>query len=293
LTPLGGPAKNDGMRKQWRLALALAAFGVLGACKGSSGADWSGKELKPVEASAGGLAFSITLPEGLKKNEKLSNETLVAWEAGQGGSLTIAVAKLSLPPATLKDAVARSGSDMVIAKQEAIDGGFLVSSHSNGKDKVKVDVYKMAGGGALWCNATQAGDLEAAKVDAAKAWLEKVCLSMARKDAGAAQNAKDGQSAQNAKDAPNVEIMTEMREFMNSFGTGAKITEALNRHGAPDLDTKDMGRNDLTSPRVLKAELHGAKLCYTLEAKAGETARMYLVCWDGGKIVAIDTIGMK
>jgi hypothetical protein len=284
------------MRKQWRLAVALAAalaFGGLGACKGSSGADWSGKELKPVEASAGGLAFSITLPEGLKKNEKLSNETLVAWEAGQGGSLTIAVAKLSLPPATLKDAVARSGSDMVIAKQEAIEGGFLVTSHSNGKEKVKVDVYKMAGGGALWCNATQAGDVDAAKVDAAKAWLEKVCLSMTRKDAGDAKDAQNAKDAKDAKDAPNIDLMTEMREFMGSFGTSAKITEALKRHGAPDLDTKDMGRHDLTSPRVLKAELHGAKLCYTLEAKAGETARTYLVCWDGGKIVAIDAIGMK
>jgi hypothetical protein len=50
---------------------------------------------------------------------------------------------------------------------------------------------------------------------------------------------------------------------------------------------------DLIEPKVTKAELHGAKTCYTIEARAGATTRTYLVCWDGAKIAAVDDMGMK
>lgn len=276
-------------RRAFVVLAALVALGAAGACKGSSGADWSSKEIKPVEASVGDVPFSISLPEGLKKNGTLSSDTLLAWEGAQGGALTVAVAKLSLPPATLKDAVTRSGGDMVVAKQEAIEGGFLVTTHSNAKDSFKVDVYKMVGGGALWCNAMQSGAVEESKLEGAKAWLEKVCLSMTPKGAPP----KDAKDAKDSKDTKGIDLLPEMRDFIGSFGSSAKVTAALEKHGAPDLDAKDMGRHDLTSPRVVKAELHGVKLCYAIEAKAGEATRAYLVCWDGGKIVSIDDMGLK
>lgn len=283
------------MTKRLRIPVALAAlaaFAGLCACKGSSGADWSGKEIKPVEASVGDVPFSIALPDGLKKNGALSSDTLLAWEAAEGGSLTVAVAKLAMPPATLKDAVARSGGDMVVAKQEAIDGGFLVTAHSNAKDAVKVDVYKMVDGGGLWCNAMQSGGVGEPKLEAAKAWLEKVCLSVEPKGAPKGP-AKDAQNGKDPKAAPSVDLLPEMREFLGGFGSSGKVTAALAKHGAEGLDTKDMGRHDLTAPKVLKAELHGVKLCYALEAKAGEATRAYLVCWDGGKIVSIEDMGLR
>jgi hypothetical protein len=272
------------------LALAVLGLAIAGGCKGSSGESFTGKELKPVEASAGGLAFSISLPEGLPKNEALSSDTLVAWEARPQGSLTISVAKLSLPPATLKDAVARGGGSAVVTKQEAIEGGFLVSGHSSNKELARVDVYKTVSDGALWCNATAS---DPSRLDEARSWLEKVCLSMSasgapRGGASAAASSKDAPAA-----GKPVDLVPEMKAFMGRFGSRAKLSEALREYGAPDLDPKDMATADLTEPRVLKAELHGVKLCYTLEAKAGAGSRAYLVCWDKEKIVSIDSLGAR
>lgn len=274
------------MGSRFYVALAVVGLALCAGCKGSSGGSFTGKELKPVEGSAGGIAFSISLPEGLPKNDKLSSEALVVWEASPAGSLTISVAKLSLPPATLKDAAARSGSSAVVTKQEAVEGGFLVSGHSNNKDLARVDVYKTVSEGALWCNATAS---EPSRIDEARGWLEKVCLSMVPVPRGGA--------AAGSKDAPTpgkqVDLLPEMKSFIGGFGSRAKLSEALREHGAPDLDPKDMAAHDLTEPRVLKAELHGAKLCYTLEAKAGGGTRAYLVCWDKDKIVSIESLGAR
>ncbi|HLM71125.1 MAG TPA: hypothetical protein VK459_00480 [Polyangiaceae bacterium] len=273
------------MGSRFYVALALVGLALSGGCKGSAEGSFTGKELKPVEGSVGGIAFSISLPEGLPKNEALSSDTLVAWEARPAGSLTISVAKLALPPATLKDAVARNGGSSVISKQEAIEGGFLVSGHSNNKELARVDVYKTASEGALWCNATAS---DPARIDEARGWLERVCLSMA---------ARGGTPAPAGSNAPaagkQVDLLPEMKSFIGGFGSRAKVTEALREHGAPDLDAKDMATHDLTEPKVLKAELHGAKLCYTMEAKAGAGTRAYLVCWDKDKIVSIESLGAR
>jgi hypothetical protein len=282
--------ETDLMWSRFHVALAVLGLVVSGGCKGSSDGSFTGKELKPVEASAGGLAFSISLPEGLPKNEALSSDTLVAWEARPAGSLTVSVAKLSLPPATLKDAVARSGGATAVTKQEAIEGGFLVSGHSNNKELARVDVYKAAGEGALWCNATSS---DASRLEEAKGWLERVCLSMTP---GAPRGGASAAAA-GSKDAPaagkQVDLLPEMKAFVGRFGSRAKLADALREYGAPDLDTKDMASLDLTEPKVLKAELHGVKLCYTLEAKAGDAGRGYLVCWDKEKIVAIESLGAR
>jgi hypothetical protein len=275
------------MGSRYHVALVVVGLALSGGCKGSSEGSFTGKDLKPVEGSVGGLGFSISLPEGLPKNGALSSETLVVWEARPAGSLTISVAKLSLPPATLKDAVARSGGLSVVAKQEAIEGGFLVSGHSNNKELARVDVYKNGSEGALWCNATAS---EPSRLDEARGWLEKVCLSMAPRGGAPAATAS-------SKDAPAagkpVDVLPEMKSFIGGFGSRAKVAEALKQHGAPDLDSKDMASHDLTEPRVLKAELYGANLCYTLEAKAGGGTRAFLVCWDKDKIVSIESLGAR
>lgn len=106
-----------------------------------------------------------------------------------------------------------------------------------------------------------------------------------------------GGSAAASSGAPSagkqVDLLPEMKSFIDGFGSRAKLSEALREHGAPDLDAGDMAAHDLTEPRVLKAELYGAKLCYTLEAKAGAVTRAYLVCWDKDKIVSIESRGTR
>jgi hypothetical protein len=287
------------MRNVGYLLLLCGAL-ALPACRSSADADWAGRELKPTEGAVAGLSFTIGLPDGLKKSDALSSETSTAWEAAAGKSTgpSISVAKLALPPATLKDAVTRSGgAEIAIARQEAIEGGgFIVTGHSNDKGLVKVDVYKKAGEEALWCSAMQAKEGGLSKFEESKAWLEKVCLSMAPKGGAAAKGAEAGApsgvgSAGSA--AAQANVTPEMKDFLAGFGSSAKVAESLKKHGAPDLATKDMQMYDLTDPAVLKAELHGAKMCFTIEAKAGATARTYLVCWDGGKIVSIDDMGMR
>lgn len=193
--------------------LILCGALALVACKGAD-VDWSGKELKPVEETVAGLSFTISLPDGLKKNDALSSETSIAWvSAGKSASSpSFSVAKLSLPPASLKDAVARSaGKDDIVARQDAVEDGFIVTSHSKSRAMVKVDVYKTVGQEALWCSAMQAKDDGIPKFDEAKGWLEKVCLSASPK--GGAKSAPTTSAASAAPTAPAVDVAPEMKDL--------------------------------------------------------------------------------
>ena len=271
------------MRKPGIVLLLCGALALL-ACRSGADSDWAARELKPAKGAIAGLSFTISQPEGLAESEAQSGETSIVWEAstGKNSAPSFSVSKLSLPPATLKDAVARSGGgELTIVRQEAIEEGFLVTAESKDKGLVKADVYRSVGGEALWCSAMQVKEGGVSKPEEARAWLEKICLSM-RSDGGGG-----------LKRPPSPGLSPEMGDFIGNLGSSAKVAESLKKHAGPGLATKDMESYDLTEPKVTKAELHGANTCYTLEARAGATSRTYLVCWDGGKIVAIDDMGMK
>ena len=89
-------------------------------------------------------------------------------------------------------------------------------------------------------------------------------------------------------------VSAEMKAFLAGFNGDYKaVKAALEKHGAPGLDDKDMGIMNLASPKVTAAERRGGRQCYTFEATAGITVRIYGVCWEGGKIVSVEDKGMR
>jgi hypothetical protein len=93
--------------------------------------------------------------------------------------------------------------------------------------------------------------------------------------------------------AAAAQVSDEMKAFMADFGSSSKVSAALKKHGVDGLDNKDMDMYDLKDPKVTKSETRGAQTCYTLDAKAGVTTRTYDVCWEGGKIAAVEDKGMR
>lgn len=110
-----------------------------------------------------------------------------------------------------------------------------------------------------------------------------------KKDGEGAAGGTSGDTA-----AKKVEVSPEMTAFLASFsGKSSAVTSALTAHGAPDLDTKDMGMYDLASPTVTAHEKRADNDCYTFDAKAGMTTRTFETCWAGGKITEVADKGMR
>ena len=95
------------------------------------------------------------------------------------------------------------------------------------------------------------------------------------------------------KGGGGIKASKEMTDFMKEFGSSDKIDKALKTFGKKDLATGDMEMYDMKEPKVTAEVKTGAKVCYSLEAKAGMTVRFYDICWEGGKIVEIKSKGMK
>jgi hypothetical protein len=119
-----------------------------------------------------------------------------------------------------------------------------------------------------------------------------------KKEEGAAATKADpaAQPAGEAKtaEAPKADVSPEMQAFLADLkGKSTDVEAALKKHGVENLDAKDMGMYDLTSPTVTASKKDGDKTCYTFDAKAGMTTRTYDVCWTGGKISEVTDKGMR
>lgn len=85
-------------------------------------------------------------------------------------------------------------------------------------------------------------------------------------------------------------ILPEMEAFMEQLdGKSQSVVTALDTYGVADLDRKYMDMFNLEKAKVVSAD----KDCYTMEAGAGVTVRIYLICWEAGKIKSIEEKGMK
>ena len=90
---------------------------------------------------------------------------------------------------------------------------------------------------------------------------------------------------------PDVKLTPEMSDFISMIkGTSDDVAAALQKYGATEeIIENDMGMFNLESPVVTAKEGN----CYTVEFKAGMTERVYVLCWDNGKIVKITDKGIK
>jgi hypothetical protein len=87
-----------------------------------------------------------------------------------------------------------------------------------------------------------------------------------------------------------VETTPEMQEFMEMIkGTSSDVTKALVKFATEELKNHDMAMYDLSDAVAVAQDGD----CYTMEAKAGVTTRVYKICWDAGKIYVIEFLEMK
>jgi len=172
-----------------KLAYLVAIVSV--ACGGSKsgGDDWSTRPLKSTTDSVKGVAFSIDLPEGLVKDATHAKDDVTQlWEGRKGerhdfSAPSVMVSYNSIPAKSLdefvKDAMP-SAKDDVVRKDKLADG-YIVTLQGQSKGIVTVLVAKQAGEVVLGSRCSQANDDGLPNLDATRAWLEKICLSLAIK----------------------------------------------------------------------------------------------------------------
>jgi hypothetical protein len=144
------------------------------------GRDWSGKALKPVSVTVGGKAVTVTLPDGLKlEKDEAEYKGWIAdvkdYFSEPSISLGIIITAPKTPDEAVRDAMV---DDDVVARKEAIPGGFVVTHHGAKKGLVTTQTWKAAGDKTVTCRAAQAKEGGVPSFEKTKAWLEKICLSV-------------------------------------------------------------------------------------------------------------------
>ncbi len=159
------------------LILALAAA----ACGKGGGDDWTKRLVKPVTGTAGGIAFTIDLPEGMRQKpdgDDVKFDFLVG-EYAKTPSFTIGSAAFAK---TLEDYVKfESKVDNWLRKDALPEGGYVVSYENHnykGKEDYLVYVYRPVGDKALTCSARVTPWTKGASVKDKVPLVEKACLSL-------------------------------------------------------------------------------------------------------------------
>jgi len=87
-----------------------------------------------------------------------------------------------------------------------------------------------------------------------------------------------------------VETSPEMQEFMDMIkGSHENVSTALAKFAVENLQNHDITMYDLKNATAVAKEGN----CYTMEAEAGVTTRVYKICWNGNKITSIEFVEMK
>lgn len=117
--------------------------------------DVSGAALVRVEDAVPGVPFSIELPAGLVREAKGPYVTW-SWPDGTFNAPTITVMTVDQPPATLEVAVqlakATSDPELVVATQQQVHDGFLISVHRPDDHFLSTELTRSFGGTPLRCS---------------------------------------------------------------------------------------------------------------------------------------------
>jgi hypothetical protein len=148
----------------------------LAGCSGPT--DWSARPLVTQDAVIEGTKFRWSVPEGMKKDEGGVGVALRGADDKQPSPRLQLLLERPLPanvPAAVK---AAKLADAVVSRQEAIPDGFIVSGHSEKKDKILINTWRELDGVALRCQAAYSSSAGIPSFDKTLAMLEKVCLSV-------------------------------------------------------------------------------------------------------------------
>ena len=88
-------------------------------------------------------------------------------------------------------------------------------------------------------------------------------------------------------------IIPEMEAFLAGLdGTGGTVGKLLKKYGVRGLDAKDMDLYNLKDGQIVKIYGDKDSVAYKVDIKSGLTTRSYKMHWQGGKIVAVDFLGL-
>ena len=88
-------------------------------------------------------------------------------------------------------------------------------------------------------------------------------------------------------------IIPEMEAFLAGLdGTGGTVGKLLEKYGTPGLDAKDMDLYNLKDGQIVKIFHDKDRVAYKVNIKSGLTTRSYKLHWLGGKIVAVEFLGL-
>lgn len=91
----------------------------------------------------------------------------------------------------------------------------------------------------------------------------------------------------------SVSIIPEMDAFLAGLdGTGGTVGKLLKKYGVRGLDAKDMDLYNLKDGQIVKIYQDKDSVAYKVNIKSGLTTRSYKLHWQGGKIVAVEFLGL-
>lgn len=170
-------------------ALLLATTLSSTACKGegaggseANAEDWSSASLTAQTVTLDGTKLSWTIPEGLTKDDLLSDERKVAMKGGSLSAPSATLKKETIPPTTLANAVEFTsvifGKESEVLDQREDAGRFVVVIANGNKHRLMVTHFIPAKAGVFSCQISQARSAGVPNFDASLAKFHEICNSV-------------------------------------------------------------------------------------------------------------------
>jgi hypothetical protein len=170
------------------LPIAIALFSttlLFTACKdkdGSGGTDWTTVALTEQTVTLDGASVSWKVPDGLAKDEALSNDKRISLKSGKMGDPSVSLKAGGIPPTSLDSAVNSAGfvfgKDGETIEQTERDGRFVVVLANDKKSKLLVAHYLKAGEVGLECTVSQMTNDGVPNFEASVARFHEICDSV-------------------------------------------------------------------------------------------------------------------
>lgn len=166
------------------LATTLSSTACKGTGAGSSEAnaeDWSSASLTAQTVTLDGTTLSWTIPEGLTKDDLLSDERKVAMK-GSLSAPSATLKKETIPPTTLANAVESTsfifGKEGEVLDQREDVGRFVVVIADGDKHRLMVTHFIPTKSGVFQCQISQARSAGVPNFDASLAKFHEICSSV-------------------------------------------------------------------------------------------------------------------
>ncbi len=166
-------------------AALFATLALTSACGDKAGADgakdWSAATLNAQTVTLGGTKVSWTIPDGLSKDEDLSNDTSIKMKS-ELGAPSIGLKKESIPPSSLATAVNTvgfvfgKGGETLEQREDA--GRYVVVLADAKKNNLMVAHFIPTPAGVFQCQVAQHISSGVPNFDASVAKFHEICNSV-------------------------------------------------------------------------------------------------------------------